>query len=799
MNYLTFIICLCATVGLTQNTISINGKLVNENKQPIANATVLLNQPATNFSKFALSDSLGNFKFEDLKDTIYTLSIFDDRYERFSLEIQPTGNNQDLKNLVLFPKAIDLNTVTVKAEKPIIQVKADKTIFNVGEDISTQGKTAWELLQQSPGVTVDNAGTILLEGKSGTQVYVDDKPLYLSGVELKSYLMSIQASAIDNIELISQPSAKYEAEGSGGIINIVQKRSNDKGINGALSNTVTYGKKLRNNTSLTLNYRNNKSSLYGSLNNRIGENYGFINLDRTIGNNRFDAETVSISNRFNNSAKLGYDYTLSDKVTIGLLAKGVLNDSRSLAETETRIGATEAEMLDSLLVSSNQSTSNFESYAFNLNYVFEDTNGHSLNIDADHGQYSSNTISYQPNFYFNPNQTETFSQFISTQESPTVITITSFKADYEQNLWNGKLGLGTKYSHVRTTNDFNFYTVENDSSIKDLTRSNEFDYLEQIIAAYGRYEKSWKKWSIELGLRLEQTNSTGELTQAVAGEDDLVKRSYLNFFPSGGLTYSPNRKHTFSFRGNRRISRPNYTSLNPFESRIDALSYTKGNPFLQPQYIQSYKIAHRFNYKMNTAISYSRVTDFFAQVTDADGQSRNFMTVRNIADENILNISFSYPGSVTKWWTYYLSINASNRSYVSKDPKFLSQSRNALMLYAQNTLKLKAGVTAQVSGWYMSPSIWGGTYRTKSMGALNISFSKAFLKERLNASVSFNDVLFTSYWSGVSEFGNLYLIGSGGGDSRNVAVSLSYNFGNAELKRKRERETSAEAEENRAR
>ena len=420
-----------------------------------------------------------------------------------------------------------------------------------------------------------------------------------------------------------------------------------------------------------------------------------------------------------------------------------------------------------------------------------------VNMDIDFGKYNSDRDAFQPNIYFDADEENVLRENITQQITPIDIDIVTFKTDYEQDLFKGKLGLGGKLSFINTNNVFDFFVQEGGNFVLDPLQSNTFDYSEQINAAYLNYNLKKGKWNVQAGLRMENTISEGDLSSAQQMDNDLVKRNYTDFFPSGGLTFQMNRKNQFALTYSKRIQRPNYSSLNPFEYKIDELSFSKGNPFLQPQYTDNVKLSHTFNYRLTTSISYSYVSDFFARVTVAEDNSRNFLTTLNVANQEIWNLGISYPKQLTKWWNLYLSVNAYTSKYIPTSPQFIGVSQETLSLYAQNTINLPAEFRMEISGWYSSPSIWGGTYRTNSLGSLNLAFQKKFLEEKLTARLAFNDILFTSPWAGTTQFGELFISGSGGNDSRQVAFSLSYNFGSNEVKKARSRKTGLEDEQKR--
>ena len=328
-------------------------------------------------------------------------------------------------------------------------------------------------------------------------------------------------------------------------------------------------------------------------------------------------------------------------------------------------------------------------------------------------------------------------------------------------------------------------------------QSNRFNYTEQINAGYFNFNRKWKKINLQFGLRVEQTISEGELFSNQENENQLVERNYTDYFPSAGITYSVNRKNSLALTYSRRIQRPNYQNLNPFQFRLDELTFRQGNPFLQPQYTNNIRLAHTYNYRLTTSLSYTYISDYFAQVTEALPDGQNFIITRNVADQKLYNIGISYPGTINDWWSIYVSLNAFRTEFEANSPDFVPLEQNTLSFYGQNTFKLPKGYRMEVSGWFSSPSIWGGTYETESLGSLDIAFQKKFFSDKMTARLAFNDILYTIPWRGTTQFGDLRIDGNGGSDSRQVRFTLTYNFGRDEIKKARDRKTGIEDEQNR--
>ncbi len=778
---------------------SINGKVTSANNSPIPSAIIsLLNSENNGFIKGELTNDSGTFNFKNIENGSYTLLITslgmkDYKSDAFTI----LNNNKTLKTIVMEEDSETLDEVTVVAEKPLIQVLADKIVFNVQGTVNAIGDSGFELLRKAPGVIVDNTDNIIVEGKSGVLIYIDDRPSVLRGQDLVNYLKTLQASDIDSIEIITQPSSRYDAEGNAGIINIKLKRDKTLGTNGSIASGITIGDFARYNNSISFNNRNKKTSLYGTYSNRFGKSTSFINLDRTQNDINFNARSNSVFDTKSNNLRLGFDYYANKKSTYGIIVTGNFYNADNETEGRTPIRPLSEQNPTEVLISGNDSDIKNSNIYTNLNYKFKDTLGHTLDINLDYGRYNSDRLQLQPNRYFNGNETQILSENTVFFDTPIDISIVSGQIDYEQNFLKGILSLGVKYSKVNTDNSFDAFDRTNGNNDLDETQSNDFNYDEQINAAYFNYKRTFKKINLQLGLRMENTISDGVLTSLQQNENNRVERNYTDWFPSGGITYQLNRKNSFALNYSKRIQRPNYRSLNPFQYRLDELSFRQGNPFLQPQYTDNLKLSHTYNYRLTTSLSYSFIGDFFAQVTEAADDNTNFIIQRNVANQKIINLGISYPTKFNDWWNIYMSINAYRSIYEATNPDFVSTQQNTLSLYAQNTFKLPKKFTIEVSGWYSSPSVWGGTYETRSLGSLNLAFQKRFFDEKLTARLGFNDILFTSPWQGTTRFGNLFIDGNGGSDSRQVRFNLTYNFGSNEVKKARKRKTGIENEKSR--
>lgn len=794
-NLILFICFLVFSGGQLIQAQQITGKVLDENGKPMPFTTLQLLKADSSIQKIETSKTDGSFSFSNLKTEKYFLGITFVGYAPLRRTVDLQNGNGDLGNLQMKLQSTELKAVTIAAEKPMVEIEPDKTVFNVSKSLSTTGEDGLELLRKAPGLQIDNNENIVLEGKSGVNVYINGKQSYLSGTDLTNFLKGLRAEDIEKVEIITQPSSKYDAAGSAGILNIILKREKGLGTKGTVSHTLTYGDYARNNSSLSVNNRNKKYALFGNYSHYEGQSTRFFNLKRQQGTNIFDGKTTNRIDGQNDRIGLGGEYYLTKNATMGAAFSANHSTNTVITDSKTPISQSDDFIVDSILTAPNRNAMEVDNYTANLNYTFKDTSGRQFSVDLDFVSYENASNSYQPNFYVSPNEEEVYSQTINYQETPVDILVYSAKTDYEQKLGSGIAAVGAKVSQVSTHNVFDFYGYQNGDRILNLNRSNVFDYEESILAAYLNYQISHKKWKFQGGLRAEQTYSEGDLKSNTVQANKNVKREYLNLFPSGGITYEIKRGNSLALIYSRRIQRPNYQNLNPFESQINELSFRKGNPFLQPQFTDNLKLSHTYRYKLNTSFTYSYISDYFAEVTEAEGDRKSFINTRNVADQAVYNFSVSYPLKITKWWNVYASTYLFYTEYTANNPAFIPIDQTVYGGYGQSSFSLPRNFKAEVSGWYSSPSIWRGTYRTKSIGALNLALQKSW--GNWTAKVSYNDILYTIPWRAETRFGNLAINGTGGADSRNISFFLSYAFGQSDVKESRRRESGAEDEQNR--
>lgn len=800
--YLYVWACLCLPLSVfSQSTASLSAQLTSSEAKPLGFASAYLHRTAdSSLVKTALSDEAGHLLMTSLAPGTYLLEI---RYVGMqSLQKELTleaGAQKDLGKLTLFESGTQLEAVDIVAERPLLEVKPDKTVFNVSGTVNAIGTNALELLKKSPGVVVDNNDNILLMGKSGVRIYIDGKPSPLSTDDLAALLKSMESSQIESIEIITQPTAQYDAEGNAGIINIKMKKDQNLGANGSLGLGYAVGTYSKYNGSATVNYRNADFNAYGNYSLGKGLNQRQMNLYRIQSGTEIDQKSTTKDDYESHNFKGGADFFLGKKHTVGLMVNGFITDWTFRNRSRAPITDILANQPLSVLVASSDNFGDRNNVNGNLNYQFDNEKGVKWNLDLDYGWFQLNTDSHQPNFYMDPTETEILNERIFGTETPTDIDIYSFKADHERPLLGGQLIAGVKLSQVATDNTFNFFDVIEGDSQLNSERSNRFSYDENIHAAYAQYQRKVNKWDFMAGLRMEHTHSDGRLESTQQTNNDRVERDYVNFFPSAGMTYQLNPKNTLKLNYSRRIDRPRYQNLNPFEFKLDELTYQRGNPFLRPQYTHNIQLSHTFNYRLNTSLSYSVTDDYFTQITDTFQTNSTFITEENLATRTVWSMNVSYPFSPVKWWSVYsnLTVFHSRNEADFGEGKEIDMSQSSFNFYQQQNFQVAKGFSIQLSGFYNSPAIWGANYRNREMWGIDGGIQKSLFKGKANLRVSVSDIFHTMQWGGTQEFGDLFMRAGGRWESRQLKINLTYNFGNQKVKAERKRSSGLEDERSR--
>ncbi len=801
-SYFTFLFTIL-TISIFAQTASIKGLLQDPDKAPVSYSNIVLyNSTDSSVVKVEVSDDIGKFLFQGVPAGNYFLVASFIGYDDARKENLQLVDNQQLDLGVFAFKAasIELAEATVNARRALVEIKPDRTVFNVQGTINSVGADAIELLRKAPSVTVDNNDNINVLGRAGVLLYVDGKRQPLAGDDLTNFLKGISADQIDRIDIITNPGAKYEAEGNAGIIDIRLKKDKSHGANGTVNATHNQGRVGRSNVGFTGNYRNKRLNTYGNIG--AGNRNGLNDLVFNSTQNGIRLQETNEMRRSSEAVnfRLGTDFFIHKNHTIGFLVSGGYSDDSNPETNQIKLSNLNSpNEIDSVLIAENETDSQRDRLSYNLNYRFENREkGQSLNIDLDYGNFGNETERFQPNRYFDLNNnllTENISRF----STPSEIDIYTFKADYEADFLGGKLGVGTKLSQVITDNTFLVSDEINGEVIQNDFRSNTFKYDEKVYAGYVSFNRPINaKINFSAGLRAEQTDAVGNLQAFIVSlQEPPVELNYLSWFPNAGLTFAASPQHSFALNYGRRINRPDYNVLNPFNNQLSELSFQKGNPFLSPEIVNNIELGYTHKYRYNFKLAYSKTIDQITRLIgpDENDPRANFISWANLANQTIVSFNASLPFSFSKKWNSFFNLSASHIDNQADygDGAVVDVQVFTYTIYQQHTFNLPNKFVAEVSGYYAGPGVWGGVFEYESSWSLNLGLQRKFLNDQLNVRLSANDIFFESGWDGVSVFDGLVSEGSGNWDSRNVSLSVSYDFGNQQVK-SRKRKTGLEDE-----
>jgi len=799
----SILLLLLTTTTVFTQAQQINGLAKDENGAPLAGATIsLMRTTDSSIIKLAVTKADGAYSFSGIKEGNYKTKASYIGYKPFfSPSFSFNSSDVTVPELKLSKISGTLENVTVTSQKPMVEVKADKTILNVEGTINAVGSNALELLRKSPGVLLDKDENISLAGKNGVQVYIDGRVTPLAGADLATYLKTLQSSQIESIELITNPSAKYDAAGNAGIINIRLKKNKALGTNGSLNAGWNIGTYAKYNAGASMNYRNKKINIFSTYSFNYGINQNFITINRTVLDSLFDQHGSfrMIGNAHN--FKFGADYFLNKKNTLGVIVNGTLADPSITNYSHTVISNTTTNTVDRILIADNSSKMKRHNSNVNLNYSYNDPKGTSLTVNADHGFYNLGNDQYQPNYYYDPSGQIKLSSTIYHMLSTAEININSIKADYEQNFKKGKLSFGAKSAFVKTDNNFQRYNVEGVVEDLDKDRSNHFIYKENINAGYANYNRQYKKFMIQAGLRLENTVSEGEsngLKYNGTGYSPSItsfKRTYTDLFPSAAITFNKNPMKQWSLTYSRRIDRPAYQDLNPFEFKLDEYTFQKGNINLRPQYTNSFGITHTYKYKLNINLNYSHVKDMFTQLIDTAEKSKAFISKKNLATQDIASLTISYPFQY-KSYSLFTNISTNYSKYHADFGSGRKVDLNAFgfNFFAQNSVKFAKTWTAELSGFFNAPTIYQGSFKGRSLYSVDAGLQKQVFKGKATIKTSVSDVFHTMRFRATSDFAGQSTRFSSRWESRQFKLSFNFRFGNNGVKPARQRSGGADDE-----
>lgn len=797
-------IALLSNQASAQSTGEISGKVLDENSKAFPYASVsLLTAKDSSSVKGTLSTDDGSYQFKGINTGEYLIAIYVVGYNKTfkgPYQITPSSTTVLVGPVQLTADVKLLKGVEIVSQKPLIERQIDKTILNIENSILATGNTALEILEKAPGVTVDKDGKISLRGKQGVNIMLNGKPTNLSAEQLANVLRSTEGGAIQTIELITNPSAKYDAAGNSGIINIRLKKNRSYGINGAASIGGGYGTYHKVNGGLNMNYRNRKFNIYGNGNYGFNKRFNDTDILRVNGTSSnqtyFDQTGTNIAERKNRNYKAGIDYFINDNHTLGFFVNGYHGNGNNKSDVLTLIGDKPLG-IDSSVVAPNTSITKYTGITYNLNYRgVLDTLGQEFGIDMDYSVHHDKQENIFNSSFKNATGGQLKPDYSFQNSSPSTVKIYGAKMDYVLPLAkDSKLEFGAKTSFVETDNNFIFENLKNGNWENDPYRSNRFVYDEHINAAYTNFKKKFETTTIQLGLRAEHTSSKGNSIT----EQKVVKRNYLNLFPSLFVNKELSAHHEIGFSYSRRVDRPDYGSLNPFIYYLDLYSYRFGNPFLKPQYTNAFEFSYAFNKKLNVTLGYSHTNDVMTEVLLTDTAKKTiFISVQNLAKQDSYNMNMSYPLAITKWWSSNNNLTVFYNKFQTPDllGSPYSSGKLAFNLNTNQTIKLNATTKLEWSGKYESKQVVGTILIAHRYG-IDLGASKSLINEKLNIKFAANDIFKLQKSKITSTLPSQKYVVDERWESQIFRLTCTYRFGSKDIKAARQRSGSSDSESKR--
>ena len=794
-----------------ESTVLVSGAVADEQGAPLSYATVTLLRAAdSSLVKAGLSDETGQFEIEPALTGSgageYFVRASLVGYETAGSPAFPLGDQatrQKIAPLRLLASANTIGEVTVVARKPFIERKTDRLVVNVENSIIGAGSSAFEVLERSPGVFINSGDNISLRGKSGVIVMIDGKPTPMNGAELANMLRGMPANSIERIEIITNPSAKYDAAGNAGIIDIRLKKDQRLGTNGTLNANYGQGVYPKAGAGLNLNHRNPKINAFGSYNysHRLGFNK--LDLVREFYENGQSTGAYDQRNYLEfpfryHSARVGLDYYPARNTIVGIVAGGSINQFNPNGENRSDVLDGAGQKV-SAFSTTNNSHDVWPSLTLNgnLKQTFGDK-GRELTADLDYMRFWNETDQTFTTNYFDLNGETFLPTYILFGDLQGKLQIRSFKADFTNPLKNNaKWEAGIKTSLVTADNDVQFFDKSDPAAPRfDSTKSNHFLYRENLNAAYLNASKEWDNASLQIGLRAEQTRAKGE--QLVTGQT--FDTTYLNLFPSAFFNYKRFKNYQTGLNLSRRLDRPSYQQLNPFKFFLDPSTYKEGNPYLRPQFTWSFEWVHTFFQKYTATLAFSRTNNNITQViAPVEGQDRiTVQTDKNLARYDYLGLSLNAPLDIAKWWSSANDLQLYRGFYTGNLANTnLADGNTVVFINSNNSFRLKNDWSAELGGWYQSRQVYG-FMNLDPLWSLNAGVQKQLFQRRLTVRLNVSDIFWTSPPSAVITFRDYVEHFDVKRETRILNLSLGWRFGNNQVAPSRRRTSGAEEERRRA-
>lgn len=781
--------------GQENKSLKLSGTILDSlSNLPLPSAGLILKNQTSGAEQKGIANTAGIYSFSLLDTGTYSLIVKYVGYKDYQYKnIRVFDKDVLLPSIKLSSELNNLKSINVISRKPFITQSLDRVTMNVSESSLSAGTTALEILQQAPGVQLTQSGGISLKSKA-VSVYIDGRPSYLGGEELKNWLSAQPSNAIDKIELISNPSAKYDASSSA-IINIKTTKMLNYGTNGSFTVGAGVGKFGRGNSGLNLNYRKEKVNVYGSYNFMGLKQFSTLENNRILQNNNL--YTYLNENQYSekrtdlHSVKAGVDYDINQKTTVGVLLRASFTGRTRNDNSNTPIGLIN-KPVDSTIFTKVVGNSSWNSPSANVFYKFNDAaSKQSLTINGDYYRYGkSSSNDYTTNYFGSSNQ-ELRSDNELRDNSPGHITIKSVTADYEKTIKLGKISFGLKSAFTTTDNDVKWENLKDNSWLVDPGKTNHFIYDENVNAAYFGLSRQIKKVGIQLMVRGEQTNITGN---SITMGSEFTK-NYFQLFPSLAFQYSKSAKNQFSFAYRKSIERPLYQYVNPFLLFQSTYNYFQGNPDLDPMTKHELELSWAYKQTVFTSLSYNYIKNFYGTFYKQNMATKGIISYfDNYKYGQSINLNVAVSKAIRKWWGFNGNLSSSyfKGSYPSVQTE---KSTPNINLTINNGFLFKKGWSADLMGLFTSPYS-DGFYHYNANYLVNVGVTKV-LNKNSSIKLTSSDIFKTYQTYYTTQYSNINLQNIARYDTRSITLTYSQKFGNVRVKKQNDRKVGIEREEKR--
>jgi iron complex outermembrane receptor protein len=769
----------------------LKGRILTENHSPVDYATViLLKYSDSSIVKSVICGKTGLFRFDDVMPGSYIVLIHKIGYKHiYTGKYELTGSHDvDIGDIIIPVLNTRLTEVTVNDKRDYIEVKPNKTILNIDESILAAGNNIYDILNTAPGVRIIN-NTILLKGNQKALIMIDGKPLIAgSDEELADMLKNYQSDMISQVELIENPSAKFDAAGGGGVINIILKKDKEIGFKANITESAGAGQDYRTNSGINFNYNTRKFNLFGSYSFTDNKIQRFLNLDRIIDDgalqSNYNLQYHSITQSKNNNFNAGADYDVTPKQTIGVLIYGYSNQTGIDKNNTTYIK--NAGVLDSDINTRSHIDRHITNLNYNLNYngSFGKDDKSEVSADFDYSTYNRSSIELLQSDFFDVSGQTYRDPLFDMDNSPSNIKVRSEKVDFTQVISKtGSIGAGLKNNQVNSDNNMHFTDrADSGSYVTVPALTDHFVYNERINEAYVNYNDKFNKTGLTLGLRAEQTNSAG--TSLKPG--NTVVNNYFDLFPNIEINEPLGANNQLTVGYNRRITRPDYQDLNPFVAYIDQYAYSIGNPFLKPEYINTYEATDVYKDKYKVTISAIKTSDFFISIFQQNDATRVYTTTyKNIGQYYQYMAEFWVPVTIAKWWKVNAYLEGGYDHFVYKADSAGSSAFDMSVNIMQD-FNIAEGLRAELGSRYDSPTFYGISH-IKSMYVVRAGISKDIFGSNGSIKLAVSDIFNSDKYRYTSDYMNLNLTGMQKPGTRFVTATFTYRFGKQSVKNARKR------------